>query len=77
MIAQAEFLNGRSLSALSTEEWTMLKDLERQLRLRKVQQKQNDLYAWMEALALAPTLFPPFATMKVNSIRLKSTGVGS
>ena len=55
----------------------MLKDLERQLRLRKVQQKQNDLYAWMEALALAPTLFPPFATMKVKSIRLKSTGVGS
>lgn len=55
----------------------MLKDLERQLRLRKVQQKQNDLYAWMEALALAPTLFPPFDTMEVNSIRLKSTGVGS
>ena len=46
---QAEFLDGRSLSTLSTEEWTALKDVEHQLRLRKVQQKRDDLYAWMKA----------------------------
>jgi len=46
--SQAEFLAGRSLSTLSTDEWAILKDLEHQLRLRKVQQKQSDLLAWLE-----------------------------